>query len=213
MIRTALALSFALALPLSAAAEPPRHEEMKDHAALADDVRDAHQAQDLLNDFDHVMQGKALFPRIREQERVEVRVMDALNREVDEANRETSQAGHEAARSESDVRSKEDELAWDARRGDRREYRDDQRDLQDQRRDAAKDRHDYIFKAEYRRRVLALRDEWARLRGLRRPEQMQRKHDMLVELVDLARMEIRSDQGELREDHRDDWQKDRRERQ
>jgi hypothetical protein len=78
-------------------------------------------------------------------------------------------------------------------------------------RSEGKDRHDFIEKAEYRRRIQGLTDEWSRLKGLRRPAAMKRKHDILVELVRLSHFEIRSDAGEDRGGRRDDRHDGRRE--
>ena len=194
MNRTALAVCLALTLPSAAFAGPgDRHEMGKDRRALKDDLRDEQFATALLREFDRAVatrDGRALA-------RSEERVSKALREEMAEASRETGQAAGEYKQSEQEVAS-------DARRGDRREFRDD-------RRDAIKDRRDLMDKSEYRQRIQALNDEWTRIRPLRGPKWMQRKHGILVELVELSRREIRSDMSELHED-RQGRREDREER-
>src|SRR5512142_852246 len=208
MNRTALAVFLTLTLPSAVIAGPgDRHELRKDRGALKDDLRDEQLATALLQDFDRA----AAMRNNRTLAAVEERVAVALRDELAEASRETGEAAREARRSEHEVRHEEREVASDARRGDRREFRDDRRDLQDERGDAAKDRHDLMEKSEYRQRIQGLNDEWTRIRPLRGPRWMQRKHDMLVELVELSRREIRSDRGEVRED-RGERREDREER-
>lgn len=208
MSRTALAICLALTIPSLAAAGPgERFEGRKDRAELRDDLRDERRAQALLDEFD-----RAAAARNRRALRViEARVSQALAEEANEANRETAEAAREAREAGREVEHERRELARDVHRGDRHGFREDRRDLQDDRRDAADDRRDFMQEADYRRRILELRDEWARLEGLHGRGWVQRKHDMLVELVRLSRYELRSDVKELRED-REERREDRRER-
>lgn len=206
MTRIEFAVCLTLFLPTVAAADPgSRHDVMMDRHELRDDLRDAQRAQDLLREFD------AAARRGRALDVIEERVWQALRAEADEAAREKEQAAREYGHSQREVRQEQREVAWDARRGDRRESQEDRRDLRDDRRDRADDRRDLIEQAEYRRRITELSNEWARLKGLRRPAWMQRKHDLLVELVDLSRREIRADTSEMRED-REERREDRHER-
>ncbi len=213
MYRTALAVCLALTLPSAALADPrARHEMGKDRRELRDDLRDEQRARALLQEFDRA----AATRNVRALNVIEERVWQALRDEAAEANRETGEAAREARRSEGEARHEEREVAWDAHRGDRDDFNDDRRDLQDDRRDAAKDRRDFMAQAQYRQRIQELTSEWARLRGLHRPQWMQRKHDMLVELVRLSRYEIRADMNEVREDRqerredRQEWREEHR---
>ncbi len=187
MTRTAFALLLALAIPATALARDydserrDRREGHKDRRALRDDLLDAMLAQRLLQEFERTW---AALDR-NALRAVELRVQAALDDEVREKSWERRREAHELDR-------------------DRRELHqdrwDDRRDVAEDRRDLADDRQDLMRAEEFGNRVNALRLEWANLRDQRTYPAMVRKHAILEELVRLARIEVRGDQEELRED-------------
>lgn len=186
MIRTALAAAALLALPAAGHAQvgrapveraQDRAELRQDRHELARDRRDLRWMRDLLTRFDAA--------RARRDRRalaaVEQDVLRTLAYEEREARLELKDARGELARERAE--------AAHERRDDRRDLRDDRRDLRDDRRDL--------------RRAAAIRDEFAHLEGRMNRRALDRKRDMLVELIRMARAEVREDRRELREDHRD----------
>jgi len=197
MTRTALTVFLTLALPSAALAAPGgHHEAQRDRDALRDDLRDEQRAAALLREFDQA----SVLRDGRRLGVIEERVWQALEVERREAYRETGQAARELQRDRWEMNRDGREAAEDGRAGAHPEYHQDVRELSHDRRELADDRGDLIERADYRNRIQALTGEWARLRGHRSPRAMQRKHDMLVELVQLSRREIREDMNELRED-------------
>lgn len=187
MTRTAVALLLALALPVTAHARDwddqrrDRHETGKDRRGMRDDLRDAREAQLLLQEYERTW---AALDR-NGVRAVELRVQAAIEAELREKSWEANKEAREFQR-------------------DRREARDDRRvdpaDLPEDRRKLADDRQDYMRVVEYRDRVTAIRSEWLNLRDQRVYPAMVRKHELLVELVRLSRMEVREDARELRDD-------------
>jgi hypothetical protein len=207
MRHIALAVCAALTVPSIAAAGPgSRHEAARDGSELRDDLRDEQRAQQLLNDFDASVRARNWF-RMR---LVEASVTGAMDSELRELNQEVAEAGHEARQSNREVQRDRMELARDAREDDRREFRGDRRELRDDLRDRQDDRRDFAWKAASRDHLLAMRNEWQGLRGRRDPFASDRKHRMLVQLVEYSRREIRADVSEVREDRRE-RREDRRE--
>ena len=186
MIRTALAAAALLALPVAGHAQVGRDhvERAQDRAEvrqgrheLARDRRDLRWMRDLLARFD----GARAHRDRRALAVVEQDVLRTLAYEEREARLELRESRGELARERA-------EAAYD-RRDDPHDRRDDRRDLRDDRRDA--------------RRVAVIREDFAHLEGRMNRRALDRKRDMLVELIRMARAELREDRRELREDHRD----------
>lgn len=193
MTRTALTLCLALGLPAVAAADPHggRHELRNDKGELRDDLRDAERARWFLNELERA---SAAHDR-RALASVEARVTRALEDEAREASRETGEAARELRR---DGRKQGWEPAHD--------YQDERGDRLADDMHRVDDRRDLMREAEYRRRILVIREEWSSLRGLRGRKPMARKHALLEEMVRLSRFEIRRDVQELKEDRRERWE-------
>ena len=197
----ALALSTTLALPAAAGAEPfpppppphEHHELAQGRRELHDDLRDAERADWLLREYDKALGLRG--QRGREQvARVEDRVALALEDEVREAGQEAGHAEAELRRDRHEVRDDRPDLGEDpARGGPGFEERRAHQELRDDRRAA-------MMRADYLDRISAIRAEWARLEGDRRPRAVDRKRALLAEVVRLARFELREDRRELRED-------------
>lgn len=179
MIRTALAAAALLALPAAGHAQVGRApvERAQDRAELRQDRHElARDRRDLRWMRDLLTRFDAA--RARRDRRalaaVEQDVLRTLAYEEREARLELKDARGELARERAE--------AAHERRDDRRDLRDDRRDL---------------------RRAAAIRDEFAHLEGRMNRRALDRKRDMLVELIRMARAEVREDRRELREDHRD----------
>jgi hypothetical protein len=186
MIRIALAAAALLALPAAGHAQAGRApvERARDRAELRQDrhelARDRHDLrwmQDLLARFDAA--------RARRDRRalaaVEQDVLRTLAYEEREARLELRDARGELARERAE--------AAHERRDDTHDRRDDRRDLRDDRRDV--------------RRVAAIRDDFAHLEGRMNRRELDRKRGMLLELIRMARAELREDRREVREDRRE----------
>lgn len=187
MTRLALASLALAALPVLSRAQPASLEHARDRAELrqdrrelADDRRDAAWMEQLLARFDAARAGRAR-GALAAVENEALRTLD----------RERQEARAELARSHAEVRR-------DARDpgADRRDLRDDRRDRRDDRRDLA--------------RVEAIRSEFWSLRGRMDRRALDRKRSLLVEMVRLARAELREDHRELREDRREEREDRRR---
>jgi hypothetical protein len=205
---TTIALCLSLVLPTVAAAAPRREpnrdrsESRQDQRALHDDLRDAQQAEWLQHEFERA---RAVHdnPALRNVDRW---VLEALDREVREATEETEQAARELEQDERRVHHERRDLEDDAHRG-LPPRPDDRHDLARARGARQDDRHDLMREEEYRRRVIEVRNEWARFPRSWTGRILDRKHALLEELVRLSHFEIANDTDELREDrheHRED---------
>jgi hypothetical protein len=185
LTRVLILLSFAV--PTVAAATGPKHVR-REQRELKDDLRDARLAEKLLQEFRSARRAGS---RKRLQV-VEARVAAAVEAELRESRQEVREQAVEVARSREEVR--EDKRAgmntWD--------HKDPQGTSAD-RRALADDRRDLMREAEYRDRVRIIQSEWKALRGDRHTRAMNRKVDLLKELVRLAHYEIRATADEVRE--------------
>lgn len=186
MNRISTALLAALLLSGSAYAQhrghvPDRHEKRQDVREVRDDRRDLAELEDVLAQFDRA--------RARRSEHqlaaVDSRLRALLREELHENRVELAKEKAEARRSERDVRHADNR--WE-RRESVREAREDRRDV----RVASQ-------MLEQRQRIAR---ELASLAGRMHPTELNRKRALIVELIDLARRELRESQKEVREHHR-----------
>ncbi|HET6440221.1 MAG TPA: hypothetical protein VFG59_19310 [Anaeromyxobacter sp.] len=197
MSRIAVALCLSIALPSIAAADDrdDRHEVGRDRRELHDDLHDARRAEWLLHEYDRLValhDGRAL-------DQLENRVALALDDELRDADRDTAAAAHDLRRADEEVREDRSDLERDRLQGGG--AAGDFRELWKDRHSQENERHDFLAQADYRKRIIALRDQWSRLRGRYSREHLRSKHDLLEELVRLSRYEIRMDEQQLHEDH------------
>jgi hypothetical protein len=189
-------------------------ERVQDHAAVARDRRSV--ADDTMDrDWTQAALDEYLESRARRDESA-LRVLDEgiaahLAEESGEAARERAQAVAETRQSRREVRSDRRE-----RRENRRESApaveraDDRRDRRDDRRDGRDDRRDAAVEVAHQERLTAIHDEWTELAGVMDGEALDRKEELLRELVALAGAELRQDVTESAEDRRE-IREDRRE--
>jgi hypothetical protein len=214
MIRNALVVAALLPVlvPMSAAAQPRpnapewargQREVRKDVNQARDDKRDLRRVEDLQARYDRA----SLDRNHRLMAQLEDDALAILRDEWAEGQEELAQDRRDVARSEHELRSDRRDLARENLQGDaggaareRHELREDRRDLREKERDAA-------MEARSLERIRSIGDELWRLRGnFRRPE-VARKRDLIAEMVQMARDELRQDRRQLREDvreHRDD---------
>lgn len=178
------------------------HRELRqDHRQLRDDLRDAGKTAALQRKY-----GQAA-------EQGDSRMLQSLHQQVArllaaEAAHESAQARREVRRDGREVRSDRREIRRNrAEKVGGREAADDRRDLRDDRRDRRDDRRDAALEKERHQRYLALQARW---NALNPSADLARHQEILAELTDLARAEVRSDRGEMREDRRE-LREDRRE--
>lgn len=123
------------------------------------------------------------------QRNIDQEVAVALRTEIDETRRELGQALGE-------VRKERGEIRADMAAGQHAEAREDKRDLQDAKWDVARERAQLV-------KLEKLSRDWERIRDRRSSVQVRRKRAILVELLEMAKMEVREDRREMREERRD----------
>lgn len=209
----AIALGFALTLPVAVSSAQPRRELRQDNrelrqdnrelrqdkAAAMDDLRDARRYQILLGQFDQAVAARNAGALAG----VEARVLAAITGEINESNREMVQKGNEAARSQNEVGRSRNEVVRDNMRGQPVRAADDRRDLRDDRRDARDDRRDAARETNENNRLRAMHAEYSGLLNRLDPPAVGRKRQILVDLNLIAQKEIRDNRKEIQEDRRE----------
>jgi len=183
-----------------------RRELRQDSRERADDWRDVASLETVLADFDRArapVNASALAA-------VDVRLRHLLRAELAEGSGEQARDRAEVRRDTQEVRSDRREVGRDVAQGKPGAYADDKHDLRDDRRDRRDDVRD--ANAESRSQVDRLRiaRALAALEGRSAPADLERKRGLIVELIQLARQEVRQDAHETREDRRE-IREDRRE--
>ncbi len=192
-----------------------RQDLRQDNRQLADDQGDLARLTLLLQRYDHA---RAVH-NLAELDRVELELRDYLATELREDRRETAQDRQELAESRSEVRSDRRENSRNRATGSRPGQRaKDRHDTRDDRRDRADDRRDLQQEQAQHRRKQTIANELATLYHRHDPSAIARKRALIVELWQLAQVEVqqtaaetREDQRELREDRRE-TREDRRHR-
>jgi len=216
-VRTAMIAMALLALAVAGASAQERtnlRERIQDRRELRQDRRK------LVDDTSDLIRIKALRAEFRAARsshnekalaEIDARVLAYLRSEIGESRLESLQAGAEVRRGRLELDSDRREIERNqvlgapprVRRDDRRDLRDDRRDLRDDLRDAARERRS-------RRRLVRIRKEWKALAGRYGAVSLERRAQLLDELVRMAAREGVEDRRELREDRRE-LREDRRE--
>jgi len=213
MVRTkALTMALAMAGSMTAGAAfagdvaRDRMEKVQDRRELRQDARqtmddrlDVAKLEATLAEMDRARTAR----RPMELAAVDRRVMDLLRVEAMETRVEMTQKAGEVRRDNVELRSDAREIPRDANPDARRDLRDDRRDKRDDRRDLTGEG----IQAS-RRRQIAI--EYRGLVGRQDAPSADRKRTLLVELIGIARNELRGDHQEMREDKRE-LREDRRE--
>jgi hypothetical protein len=180
----------ALLLPAAALAQDrdvrhDRGELRHDQAEVSDDVNDLRWAESLQARFEEAWQRRD-WNAVR---RIEDGVARYLQQELGDARRnmahDSGEARHDAA-----------ELHQDRREGDRHEAREDVSKLRHDRAEAERDE-------AVLRRLTDLDQRFAGVRGVTRRREMEQKRDIIAELVNMARNELRHDEHDQRHDRRE----------
>lgn len=224
MTRNAIALAAALAaaLPFAASAQPTpgsrhrpdvpewardRQERRQDVREAQDDRLDLRRAEALLSDYDAAARAR----RRRAMTQLEDQALAILRQEWREGQAELARDRGEVARGQQELREGQRDLMRERRDGDRAGVMEERRELRDDRRDLRDDRRDAAVEASKLERVRQMGDALASLRGRFRRGQIARKRELLGEMVQMARAEVRENRQEQREDRRE-LQEDRRDR-
>lgn len=183
-----------------------RRELRQDANQRADDVGDLIQLRSIIQRYDRARaagDGAGLVALEQELQR-------AIAGELSESRREMFQKDMEANRSVNEARQERREVGRDEARGRPGEARRDRRDLRDDRRDARDDMRDAgAERAQYQRRY-NIAVELNGLIGRMDPASLERKRQLMQDLIREARLELREDRKETREDRRE-LREDRRE--
>lgn len=196
-----------------AAAQPARNraERQKDRREIAtdnrerrDDIRDARRLQMLLAAFDQA-RAAANNAQLGQVDQQLLALLDAEQRE----------SAGELRRDNAEIRRDNREIGSDKREVRRdapgtAQKADDRRDLRDDRRDRRDDVRDRNVEAAGMARRAAIGNEYRALVGKYDPPAVGKKRALIVELSQMASVEIRQDNRELREDRRE-LREDRRE--
>ncbi|MBN1209187.1 MAG: hypothetical protein JXB05_30295 [Myxococcaceae bacterium] len=183
-----------------------RRELRQDARESGDDWRDAAALEAVLAQFDQArspVNASALAA-------VDARLRHLLRAELAEGQAELARDGAELRRDNRELRSDRREL-----REDRAEHRpgaraDDRHDLRDDRRDRRDDRQDLRAEARSQEDRLRIARALVALEGRHALADLDRKRVLIVDLIQLARQEVRQDARETREDRRE-LREDRRE--
>ena len=188
----------ALLLPAAALAQDRdvRHDHgelRRDQAEVSDDVRDLRWAETLQARFEDAWRARD-WNAVR---RIEDGVARYIQQELGDARNDVAHDAEAARRAEAEVRQ-------DRRAGDHHEAREDIAKVRHNR--AETERDEAVFK-----RLTDLQQRFAELRGRTDRRDMERKRDIIVDLVVMARGELNHDardqhhdREQLREDRRDD---------
>lgn len=217
MVRT-FTSAFVVALLLSGCAAHGqaarnRAERTQDHRELrqdarerVDDWRDVAALETVLGDFDRArapVNASALAT-------VDARLRHLLRAELAEGSGELARDRAEVRQDNREARSDRREVRHDVAEGKPGAYADDKHDLRDDRRDRRDDVRDANAEARSQGERLRIARELAALEGRQSPADLNRKRVLIVDLIQLARQEVRQDARETSEDRRE-LREDRRE--
>lgn len=190
-----------------------RAERAQDHRELrqdsherVDDWRDVAALETVLADFDRArapVNASALAT-------VDARLRHMLRAELAEGSGELARDRAEVRRDTREIRSDRREVRRDVADGRPGAYADDKHDLRDDRRDRRDDVRDANAEARSQAERLRIARELTTLEGRHGVTDLERKRVLIVELIQLARQEVRQDARETREDRRE-LREDRRE--
>lgn len=176
-----------------------RQELRQDARERTDDWRDVASLETVLADFDRArspVNASALHT-------VDARLRHLLRAELAEGSNELSKDRAEVRKDNQEVRSDHREVGKDVAQGRPGAYSDDKHDLRDDRRDRRDDVRDANAEARSQADRLRVARELAALEGRYAPAELNRKRSLIVELIQLARQEVRQDGSETREDRRE----------
>ncbi|HEY8206950.1 MAG TPA: hypothetical protein VIG99_05695 [Myxococcaceae bacterium] len=183
-----------------------RQEMRQDGRQAMDDRLDVAKLEATLAELDRVRSR----PRPMEVAMVDRKAMELMRAEAMESRMEMAQKAGEVRKDNAELRSDHREVRQDTGMGmpvkaanDTRDLRDDRRDKRDDQRDLAKEQ----IQASRRHQIAV--EYRGLVNRIDRPS-MDRKRALLVELIGIARTEVRGDHQEMREDHRE-MREDRRE--
>ena len=183
-----------------------RQEVRQDARQTVDDRLDVAKLEATLGELDRARATR----RPAEVAAVDRRVMELMRAEAFESRMEMAQKANEVRKDNGEVRTDRREVRQDVAAGmpgktvnDTRDMRDDRRDKRDDQRDLAKEQMQ-----DARRR--AITQEYRGLVNRVDQPSLDRKRALLVELIGLAKNEVRQDRQETREDHKE-LREDRRE--
>jgi hypothetical protein len=183
-----------------------RQELRQDSRERTDDWRDVASLETVLADFD-----RARSPvNTGALATVDARLRHLLRAELAEGSHELSKDRAEIRKDNQEVRSDRREVGRDVAQGRPGAYADDKHDLRDDRRDRRDDVRDANAEGRSQADRLRIARELAALEGRYALPELQRKRGLIVELIQLARQEVRQDGRETREDRRE-IREDRRE--
>jgi hypothetical protein len=190
-----------------------RVERAQDHRELrqdsrehVDDWRDVAALETVLADFDRArapVNASALAT-------VDARLRHLLRAELAEGSNEQARDRAEVRRDNQEIRSDRREVRHEVADGRPGAYADDKHDLRDDRRDRRDDVWDANAEARSQSERLRIARELTALEGRLALADLERKRVLIVDLIQLARQEVRQDARETREDRRE-TREDRRE--
>lgn len=149
-------------------------------------------------------------PRPVEVSMVDRRVMELLHAEAVESRVEMTQKVGEVRKDNAELRSDRREVVQDKAMGTPVKAANDVHDMRDDRRDKRDDQRDLAKEAVQASRRHQIATEYRGLMNRADAPSMDRKRVLLVELIGIARAEVRGDRQEMREDHKE-LREDRRE--
>lgn len=202
-------------LGCTAHSQTPRNrvERAQDHRALrqdarerTDDWRDVAAMEGVLAQFDQArspVNAGALAA-------VDARLRHLLRAELAEGQTELARDRAEVRQDNREVRSDRREVRQDVAQGRPGALVDDRHDLRDDRRDRRDDRQDGRAEAHAQGDRLRIARELVSLEGRLALADLERKRVLIVDLLQLARQEVRQDVRETHEDRRE-LREDRRE--
>jgi hypothetical protein len=183
-----------------------RRELRQDSRERSDDWRDVASLEIVLADFDRArapVNASALSA-------VDARLRHLLRAELAESSGEQARDRAEVRRDNQEVRSDRREVRRDVAAGRPGAYADDKHDLRDDRRDRRDDVRDANAESRSQADRLRIARELAAIEGRYAPAELERKRVLIVDLIQLARQEVRQNAHETREDRRE-LREDRRE--
>lgn len=201
-----LALGGAFIIPASAAAQSKSKERRQDRRELKQDRRERRDDR-----LDHARLKAALadFDRARRSrskvglDSVDARLRKMLREEAREGRKEIRRDRREKNRSQREVRKETRERRDHARQGKPGAVAKDTRDIRDDRRDARDDRRDLLEEKASHAKRQRIRSKLAPLYGKYDRKSLRAKRALIVDLVAMAKVEMRHNRRETREDRRE----------
>jgi hypothetical protein len=183
-----------------------RQELRQDARQTMDDRLDVAKLEATLAEMDRARAAR----RPAEVSLVDRRVMELMRQEAFESRFEMAQKAGEVRKDGAEMRSDRREVRQDVAAGMPGKTANDTRDLRDDRRDKRDDQRDLAREQIQASRRYQIAQEYRGLMNRVDQPSMDRKRVLLVELIGIARNEVRQDRQEARED-RKELREDRRE--